>query len=349
MNASIALRSVLALLWLASAGAQAHHSAAPHFDMSKSVKVVGMVTSFRFVNPHSYIYFTEREADGRSVEWRCELPARTALARLGWTEDLFKVGRTVTITGAPARREANVCYLDTLTTDTGTRYSREQQVSRVVMAAPAPRAARDESGHPNLAGQWVAAGRGPPLAMLFGPPQATAAGQTAASRYDQRFDDPAVHCSPANIVFGWTHDSNVNRITQTRDAITLQYGYMDLVRVIHLNQTRHPGSIEPSLSGHSIGRWERDVLVVDTVAFAPGVLIPMAGLMHSDQLQVTERFTVDAAHSTLKRDYTVTDPLYLKQPWRGSDTQRSTAEPYRAFACEELSGRNNQRPGTPVQ
>jgi hypothetical protein len=123
-----------------STAAYAHHSAAPHFDMSKSVEVTGTLTSFRFVNPHSYIYFDVAGSAGQTVQWRCELPARTTLARLGWSESLFMVGRRVTIKGSPARREDNVCYLETLTTDEGQRFSREQPVSRVEAVAAAPRA-----------------------------------------------------------------------------------------------------------------------------------------------------------------------------------------------------------------
>jgi hypothetical protein len=343
--------------------ANAHHSAAPHFDMSKSVEVSGTLTSFRFVNPHSYIYFDVAGATGQPVSWRCELPARTSLARLGWSESLFTVGRRVTIKGSPARREDNVCYLETLTTDDGQRYSREQAVSRVEAVAAAPRAAVDAWGRANLAGLWVAQRRGPPGGggpgggppgggrpgggRPGGPPSsdiATAAGQAATAAYDQRFDDPAVHCSPANIIFGWTHDENVNEIVQDKTTLTLKYGYMDLVRTIHLDQTQHPGKLQPSLGGHSIGRFEGNVLVVDTVGFAPGVLIPMSGLQHSQQLHVVERFSVDVAAGTLTREYRAGDALYLRSEWSGRDVMKASAEPFKAFACVELSGKNNQRP-----
>jgi hypothetical protein len=50
-----------------------------------------------------------------------------------------------------------------------------------------------------------------------------------------------------------------------------------------MNMTAHPATITPSYAGHSIGRWDGDVLVVDTVGFEPGVLA--APVKHSDQLQ----------------------------------------------------------------
>jgi hypothetical protein len=41
----------------------------------------------------------------------------------------------------------------------------------------------------------------------------------------------------------------------------LQYGQLGFTRTIHMSMAEHPASLEPSRSGHSIGRWENDVLV----------------------------------------------------------------------------------------
>ena len=130
---------------------------------------------------------------------------------------------------------------------------------------------------------------------------------------------------------------------QRGDEIVLRYGYMDLVRTIHMNAV-HPRTVVPSLGGHSVGRWDGDVLEVDTVGFAPGVLIPIAGILHSDRLHVVERFAVDPAAKTLTRTYRAEDPLYLKTPYVGTDVMTRTSEPYTAYNCVELSGRNNIRP-----
>lgn len=196
-------------------------------------------------------------------------------------------------------------------------------------------------------------GMGPPGAGMNAagglPPgmsQPSEAGRNAAKNYDQRFDDPAIKCSIGNILFGWTHDQNVNEITQSASTVTLRYGYMDYVRTIHLDQTSHPAKVTPSVGGHSIGHWEHQngqrTLVVDTVGFAEGVLQPMSGVMHSTQLHVVERFTVNA-DGTLTRSYTVEDPLYLTGSYSGSDVMARSSEPYTPYNCTELSGKNNQR------
>jgi hypothetical protein len=351
-----------------AAPAAAHHSAAPHFDLEKALVLNGVITKFEFVNPHAYVYFDVRGADGTRAPWRCELSAAASLARLGWTLDLLPVGQAITVKGAPARREERVCMLTSFVRADGVEISRNEDVSKLRPApvaatvratATSVRPARLADGQVNLKGPWIsvtgpggrgrgraggpgAPGRGGPGGPP-GRPEPTPAGARASKSYDQRFDDPAITCSPANILFGWTHDQHVNEIIQKGNEITLQYGYMDFVRTVHMNAA-HPRTIPPSIAGHSTGTWDGDVLVVDTIGFAPGVLIPISGLMHSAQMHVIERFTVDPVAKTLTRAYRVEDPSYLMAPYSGTDVMRLSDEPPAPYNCVELSGANNVRP-----
>ncbi len=130
----------------------------------------------------------------------------------------------------------------------------------------------------------------------------------------------------------------VNRINQTPERITLQYGFMDLTRTIHLNLDKHPANLRPSVAGHSIGHWEGDVLVVDTTGFAPGVLSAEANTLHSNQLHVVERFELNPEKQTLSRSYVATDPLYFNAEYKGSDTMYVAEAPYSRYACKDLGG-----------
>jgi len=127
----------------------------------------------------------------------------------------------------------------------------------------------------------------------------------------------------------------VNRVVQEKDRIVINYGLVSYERVIHLNMDAHPANIEPSPTGHSVGHWEGDVLVVDTVGFKPGVIVPP--LRNSDQLHVVERFSLDAAKMTLNRSYTATDPVYFTDKYLGSDTLLVADVPYENHGCEELT------------
>ena len=59
----------------------------------------------------------------------------------------------------------------------------------------------------------------------------------------------------------------------------------------------------PSRAGHSIGKWDGNTLVVDTVGFADGYLDGRGGVKHSDQLQVVEKFTFDPKEGSISREY----------------------------------------------
>src|SRR5207249_11701178 len=109
----------------------------------------------------------------------------------------------------------------------------------------------------------------------------------------------------------WTFDGPVNRITQNKDTVVLQYGQMGLKRTIAMNMKEHPANVKPSRAGHSIGRWDGDVLVVDTVGFLPGVL--NGQVRNSDKLHVVERFTLDPKTMKLTRTYEADDAVYLKR------------------------------------
>ncbi len=167
----------------------------------------------------------------------------------------------------------------------------------------------------------------------------TEAGQRAREKFNGATrDNPRYRCEPTNIIFDWTFDTMVNRIVQTPERITLQYGFMDLTRTIHLNVAKHPTNLRPSVAGHSIGRWEGDVLVVDTTGFAPGVLSAEARTLHSNQLHVVERFALDAERQTITRSYVATDPVYFAGEYKGTDTMSPAETPYSRYACKDVGG-----------
>jgi hypothetical protein len=143
-------------------------------------------------------------------------------------------------------------------------------------------------------------------------------------------------CRNTGILADWAGEP-VNRITQSGDTITLQYGRLGLTRTIHINQSSHPANLTPSFTGHSIGRWEGDELVVETTGFAPGTLVGTTP--HSDRLRVVERFRLDTGRLTLSRSYTAEDPLYFAATYSGSDVLIPSEVPYDPEPCEDLTPR----------
>lgn len=165
----------------------------------------------------------------------------------------------------------------------------------------------------------------------------TLAGRAAIDGFDGASrDNPRLRCEPTNILFDWTFETDINRITQTDDEIRMLYGSMGLERTIHLDMDTHPEDVVPSRSGHSIGRWEDDVLVVDTVGFLPGILSADGRVPHSGELHVVERFSLDPETLALSREYVAEDPLYFEGEYTGSDTVYPSDLPYTGTTeCED--------------
>lgn len=87
-------------------------------------------------------------------------------------------------------------------------------------------------------------------------------------------------------------------------------------RLIYTDGTKHPEDIMdyPAFMGHSIGRWEGDTLVVDTVGIKEGTWLDSNGLEHSDKLHLTERFRKTSA-DVIQYSVTYDDPVFFTKPW----------------------------------
>ncbi|HEX7082173.1 MAG TPA: DUF6152 family protein [Gammaproteobacteria bacterium] len=365
--------SAMAVVGVAlSAPAWAHHGFG-RFEMDKTVHYSGTLTGIDLVNPHSYMNLDVVGPDGKTTSMRCEMRAATLIKRSGWTVEMFVPGSHVEIEGHPHRDDPHSCYLETFTLGDATTINRNDQFSSASPVDVSNRPLRLASGELNISGDWAVeqavltvppeGGNGALVPKSLreefasgeitleeirarnprpAPPVYTEAGRAAAESFRMWSpeDNPRLACKPTSIIFDWTFDWPVNRITQavTEDGekvIDIVYGLYSFSRRIHMGMESHPADLEPSYAGHSIGRWEGDTLIVDTVGFQPGVLVPPT--RNSDQLHIVERFTLDPETFALKREYTAEDPVYLAEPYTGSDTVFPSETPFERHPCEELT------------
>ena len=113
-------------------------------------------------------------------------------------------------------------------------------------------------------------------------------------------------------------------------------------RTIHLGMAGFPADIVPSRTGYSIGRWENDVLVVETRGFLPGILSADARTPHSGEMQVLERFSLDTENGALVREFEATDPLYFDGVYRGRNRHFVSNLPFEPYNCDDRSFRSDQ-------
>jgi hypothetical protein len=87
-------------------------------------------------------------------------------------------------------------------------------------------------------------------------------------------------------------------------------------RTIYLDGRPHPEEMKdyPFFMGHSIGHWEGNTLLVDTVGIDTRTWLDSSGLEHSDQLHITERFEV-LGPDLVKYSATFDDPVFFTKPW----------------------------------
>jgi hypothetical protein len=106
------------------------------------------------------------------------------------------------------------------------------------------------------------------------------------------------------------------------------------VRHVYTDGRPLPSDPDPKFFGTSVGRWEGDTLVVDTVGFSPLTQLA-ANTPHSDKMKITERFRLTTP-DVMTIDTTVTDPEALLAPWTSSRTLlRHRDWTVSEYICEE--------------
>lgn len=115
---SLAVWVVAAVLLALSSPMFAHHSLA-NYDREKAVTLTGTVTEFLLKNPHSYIVFEVKEADGTVVKWTAGSSSPMRLFRMGWKTTTLKPGDQITVTGGPHKGGKKELWLNKLVGPSG--------------------------------------------------------------------------------------------------------------------------------------------------------------------------------------------------------------------------------------
>lgn len=160
----------------------------------------------------------------------------------------------------------------------------------------------------------------------------------AADAKGQPYGNPDSSCWPAGIIDDYTvrDDSNGFELIQTQGRVQMVFEYQDTIRWIFADGRAHMQGEDAfySIKGDSIGTWEGDTFLVDTVhvrsEFTLGYNLP-----HSDQIHIVERFKRFDA-DTLQIEATITDPVALTKPVTASFMyKRSDPSSLREVLCLE--------------
>jgi hypothetical protein len=103
------------------------------------------------------------------------------------------------------------------------------------------------------------------------------------------------------------------QILMTPGQVTVLFEEFNNFRIIRMN-AQHAEDPNPGFFGDSVGHWEGDTLVVDTIALTTQTVIDSAGIPHSEDLHLVERFR-RTGPDTMEHLVTMTDPKAFTAPW----------------------------------
>ncbi|HTA46437.1 MAG TPA: carboxypeptidase-like regulatory domain-containing protein [Bryobacteraceae bacterium] len=227
----------------------------------------------------------------------------------GWNQNNLSV-----TAAAPLRLDVHMLEYQLGTLGDGREFQIDRTSAHPAPSGPAPRTA---DGKPDLSGVWytqrpIDPGKPEPL------PWAQKLFEERAASNSK--DSPGAHCLPRGI----TNAGALFPFKLVQTPTLLVMIFEDDVpshRQVFLDGRPHPKDADPKWMGHSVGHWEGDTLVIDTVGFDARSWLDAQGHPHTEMMHVIERFhRPDLGH--LEIEFTIDDPGAYKKPWiikRASD------------------------------
>ena len=341
---SLRLLAMATLLVLTN-NAVAHHSFAATFKDDEDNTVEGIVTDFRFRNPHVIVFLDVTDEQGEVTNWMAEGSAATGWRRSGWTNDSLQEGEMLRITGSatidgspmvsidelvlldPASREviallsSNEDPVISRARGNESRSTENPRAAAVIEAYSLP--AYLPSGEPNFTGvtqqgrgadpRTGGTGIGPSVNDSM-PPYNDVGLQAEADWKVE--NDPQVFCETPGVVRQAGYTPYGIEINQYPDHVTLKYEEYGVRRAIFFDDELPKPGIRTHL-GDSVARYEGDNLVIETVNLLPNASAHI-GRPISEQARVTERYSrVEHPEfgTLLQIDTTMVDSKFLTEPW----------------------------------
>jgi hypothetical protein len=294
----------------AASAASAHHSASA-FDLTTEITVKGTIADLEWKNPHIYFTIETTGGDGRPLLQQVEVQPISSVQTMGLTKDMLAPGSTISLRANPSRRGpgGRLRGLDVTTSDGA--------IHPLVLTgrSSAPPVAKEAAD--SLAGRWAVS---PPALRSAAREMAawplTEAARAALAKVGAGAIESQAGCPryPPPMLDDLPSVREIE-IGEEEVLIRFDTGGVEAVRTIHLDRSDHPADAEPSRLGHSIGRWDGETLVVDSVAFTPDVRgISGIGIPSGPSKHMTERFMLAEDGLSLRRETTLEDPDYLTAP-----------------------------------
>lgn len=309
MNKAI-LMSVALLL----AGTAASHHSDAGLDLESLTSVEGTVTGFYWRNPHVYFTIGVAGETGETVEWSIQLGSIPSSSRMGWTQDTLSIGEHVVAEVHAALDGRPYGLLDSIDKESG-------EISGVNYYRPAV-----VESTTTLEGLWMTDRSKLPDgqfefdAFFLANLNLTEKGRAALEAFDPlSAENPMATCvgrpTPGMLVSSTLFPIEIV-FPDNADIVIIQTEYWDEVRTVYIDGRGHPDISERFQTGHSIGHWDGDTLVVDTTNFTDHRAPYQIGVPSGAQKHVVERYTLSEGGTRINLEFVLEDPEYIATPLR---------------------------------
>jgi len=348
---------------LGAAGLDAQRPSSAVYESDRLVQLEGPVFAVEWTNPRAYLRITVRDGTGTAADWAVEIGSASDLERAGWNRDTARIGAVVTVEAAPAQGTRRLALARSVVLKDG---------GRRLFTTASPRQPGRPRPAPRWPDGQVRLGPPPGQKGYWGPASATALVERSATpvrvnqdglllnlgdvdrvapflpwsralylhRQRTRLkDDPLARCIPPGgpRQFLMPHGFQFVEQRELGRVLVLLGGGNRNWRVIHTDgrPQGQPAEVVLGFYGNSVGRWEQDTLVVDSIGYNEQFWFTSGGLPHTEALHLVERFS-RPDYDTLRYDVTVDDPRTYSHTWTGGWTVQWIAdEEMREAFCEE--------------
>lgn len=335
---------------------------ASDYDSSRKVHLEGAVTRIDWVNPRAFVFVDVKDKAGTVFNWAVEIGNPLDLERNKWSAASAKIGDALVIDGVPSRDARRVVYGTSVMAGAKKLFT---ILPRPALSTPSPAPRWPNNGHPRLGpapgerGYWEVIGTpqlrensgnavamdGEGLLKNLNDADRVAPFQPwakAVYEFRQRTllrDDPMRQCQPPGgpRQFQMPHGVQFVEQPEIGRVLVLLGGGDRNWRAIATDgrPAAQADEVVPTYYGTSVGKWDGNTLVVDSVGFNESFWFANGGLPHTEALHLTEKFT-RTDRDTLRYEVTVDDPRAYTRPWTGGWTLRWIAnEDIEEFFCEE--------------
>ncbi len=334
----------VAMLLLMTQAVQAHHSFATHYKYDEQVEISGVITEFRLANPHSFMHVEVALESGETEMWEVEANSVVLLRRANITNETFRVGDQVRMTGMrsldPDRR---LMFGMVGETESGESYNFiRPDWDRPAAPITLVRGVERSLDISRLEGTWRRVIREGEIMNLLGesPLPLNEEGLSARANYNP-LESKYKDCVPIDIpsLFFIPY---LLQIGMNEDQVEFRYEYFDVLRQFTLDgpPRRAHATDQYGISSASI---DRDRFVVETIGFPAsqaglgGDFDPLGIGKHvpsSADKRLTEVYRLLNNDEILEVSLTLADPAYLTEPYETTLIWTRVSEGLSEFDCE---------------